>query len=400
MHRNDTAAQSGNEKIHVLVMNVSMLDGMASSARVRDLLEPMITDGRISVSNLIYDNYRFGEPEQLNFLRKVIHKVIPLSMSKPATFYRFLQGGFSFIRKSRVKTAKNILYFYDYPDVKSIMFVLYARLLGYKVIIDMIEDNDFFTQYISLVHRFRITSSRFFLRFTPRFTSAYIGISDHIVEKLKKLTADVPVHFVPVTVQMKWFAPSNGISDDADIRIFYGGSFAAKDGLSVLIDAFDRASRSVDNIHLVLTGRGQQHDMDAILHQVGKLEHKKRVHFKGYLSTPDYYALMNTCHIFCMTRNRSAYANAGFPFKLGEFLACGKAIIATKVGDVQKYLVNGKNALLIEPESATELAESIVYFITHKEEGDRMGKEARHTAEENFDSEKLSEQLYAIFKQV
>ena len=37
-------------------------------------------------------------------------------------------------------------------------------------------------------------------------------------------------------------------------KIFYGGSFAPKDGLAYLLDAFEEVSRKDSNIKLVLTG--------------------------------------------------------------------------------------------------------------------------------------------------
>lgn len=41
-----------------------------------------------------------------------------------------------------------------------------------------------------------------------------------------------------------------------------------------------------------------------------------------------------------MCRNLSEYANASFPFNLGEYLAIGNPVIATKVSDIEMCLTD------------------------------------------------------------
>jgi len=42
------------QKYNITVMGVSCFDGMASSMRVRNLLEPLVAKNLVSVNNLIY----------------------------------------------------------------------------------------------------------------------------------------------------------------------------------------------------------------------------------------------------------------------------------------------------------------------------------------------------------
>jgi glycosyltransferase involved in cell wall biosynthesis len=101
-----------------------------------------------------------------------------------------------------------------------------------------------------------------------------------------------------------------------------------------------------------------------------------------------------------MTRVNSKFANAGFPFKLGEFLASGKGVIATNVGDVSKYLHNEQNALLIQPDSVDDIKNALLTFVHSPEKISAFGKEARKTAETYFDSTKVSLELLSIFEAV
>src|SRR5690606_21211749 len=121
------------------------------------------------------------------------------------------------------------------------------------------------------------------------------------------------------------------------------------------------------------------------------INNNRKIVFLGYLDSEEYYKVLNSCDIFCMPRNNSLFANAGFPFKLGEFLATGKGVVATKVGDVSQYLTNMENAMLIEPESVDEIVKAIEYLVLNTDEIARLGDSAIGVARENFDSDKLSE---------
>ena len=165
-----------------------------------------------------------------------------------------------------------------------------------------------------------------------------------------------------------------------------------------LLKAFEIACKRFQNLRLILTGKPQfQSDFD-ILNEYLTLNDK--ISYLGFLDTDSYYRTLNTADIFCMTRNNSAFANAGFPFKLGEFLASGKAVIATNVGDVGSYLKNKENALLIMPESVDEIVSAIEFFIENPLVTKVMGENARLTAEKYFDSNKLSKQVLSIFESI
>ena len=140
--------------------------------------------------------------------------------------------------------------------------------------------------------------------------------------------------------------------------------------------------------------------MDRVNLLIDKVINKDRILYKGFLSTDEYYKLLNECDIFCMTRVNSKFANAGFPFKLGEFLASGKAVVATNVGDVSDYLNNDVNALLINPNSVDELVAALSSIIEHPEKIQLLGVEARKTAETYFDTEKVSMKLFSVFNEV
>lgn len=381
---------------NIVVMGVSCFDGMASSMRVRNLLEPLIAKEMISVNNLVYQTDNKEPIGKQGTLNNIKFKVIGLSGI--FSVFSFFFGGLSFIRKSKKRGHKNIIYNYNYPDIKNIGFILFARLIGYKVIFDVIEDNNY-QAHVGLINKFRIKTSVFLFKYCRHFADAMIGISDHLYKLVKKATNDkIPCYLIPITVNLKYFKNVAPVIQKAQLKIFYGGSFGEKDGLEYLISAFDEVSKIHNNIELIFTGLGHKQDMDKIFAQIEKASNKDRILYKGFLSTDEYYKLLNDCDIFCMTRINSKFANAGFPFKLGEFLASGKAVIATNVGDVPNYLFNDINSLVINPNSVDELIDALLQFIEDAEKRKVLGAEARKTAERCFDSDVVGRKLVSIFE--
>jgi len=143
---------------------------------------------------------------------------------------------------------------------------------------------------------------------------------------------------------------------------------------------------------------GHKLDMDRIFAQIENVQHKDRIQYKGFLATDEYYKTLNECDIFCMTRVNTEFANAGFPFKLGEFLASGKAVVATSVGDVPNYLFNDVNAMVIKPDSTEELIHALLLLIENPEKRQALGAEARKKAEKWFDSDTIGMKLLSNFQ--
>jgi glycosyltransferase involved in cell wall biosynthesis len=62
------------------------------------------------------------------------------------------------------------------------------------------------------------------------------------------------------------------------------------------------------------------------------------------------------------------------PLKLREYMACGRAVVAPRVGQVGRFLTDGVDALLVDPGDARTLARAIEQ--AHREPGLRRALES------------------------
>lgn len=97
-----------------------------------------------------------------------------------------------------------------------------------------------------------------------------------------------------------------------------------------------------------------------------------------------------------MTRVDHAFAHAGFPFKLGEFLASGNPVIASRVSDVEKYLEHRHNAMLIQAGSSNEIFDAVEFLINNPEAAASIGTQGRKVAKKFFDYKKQGKALLDI----
>lgn len=305
------------------------------------------------------------------------------------------------LKKAFRPDHKNVIYFYGPLFFDSVVPLYYARRLGYKIVFDVIEDlglskdvSRSFNDYVRNNLAKRISSR------INDLSAGIIVISSHLEDQCRKISqGKVPIHFLPISVDVNCF-PEKTSSMKSTVSLFYAGSFGKKDGLPILLDAFDRLSGRYENARMILTGRGDSKAMKEFYTRIELSPYKDRIDFKGYLDDKGYYAVLNDADIPCMTRVDLAFAHAGFPFKLGEFLATGKPVIASRVSDVDKFLVHRHNALLVQAGSSAEICEAADFLINNPESAAAIGARGREVAKSFFDYRQQGKALLTFLENV
>ena len=360
---------------------------IAGAMRIRNIFNGLIEKTGIKVSNLIMLDL-FGiehNGQQTSLHPKVKCLAIGYtSIINPFSVLNFLKRGIKFINQQKQKSAINIIYNYQYPDIRNFLLLVYAKSRGFKIVFDLVEDKQHYPE-TKWNDRLNKKLSLFFLRIMPRYADAAFVISSHLEKEIAKITKNkIPIFSLPISVDFNNLHFSNHEKSKGDVEVFYGGSFGQKDGLEYLLEAINILQRKNYRFKLILSGKGEPADEQKLFPLI---KSNPLIEHRGFLSTEAYFKLLGSVDICCMTRVKSAFANAGFPFKLGEFLAAGKVIVATRIGDVEKYLVHKENAYLINPESAEEIAEAIAFCIDNLPSlSQTMGPKARQVAKQYFDA--------------
>ncbi|MBN8569087.1 MAG: glycosyltransferase [Ignavibacteria bacterium] len=373
--------------------------GMAGTKRVQLFID-YFQDTKADVQVLTIGNVgdiKIGNPVNGKY-KNVRYKNVGAGFHSTLIYYLLFPFTlfylFFFLLSSKKYSTKNLIYVYNSVAIDNFLVILFAKLIGYKIIIDIVEDYRLSKENNSSLHSLKIKSTVFFEKRITLFCNAVIVLSSYLEKLFNERTAGkIPVINIPVSTVI-----SEDIKDskkfNSTIRICYSGSFGHKDGLDTLIEAFKLFNKKFPNSELLLSGMGNNPEKI-----VADASHPK-IKYAGYLNDEDYTKFISRADILCMTRVGSGYANAGFPFKLGEFLATGNPVITTNVSDVSVYLENYNDCIIVTPEKINEVAQALEFYVNNPEKAFSIGQNGREKAKKYFNYESNSEKLLNLMEQI
>jgi glycosyltransferase involved in cell wall biosynthesis len=170
-----------------------------------------------------------------------------------------------------------------------------------------------------------------------------------------------------------------GIGDDEVVAGFVG-TFGPWHGVEKLAEA----------IKLIPAGRFLLVGSGSLQVEVAKrLEAEVasgRVIFTGAVGHERVPGLLDACDILVAPHVPLADGSEffGSPTKIFEYMAMGKGIVASRLGQIGEVLVDGETALLVEPGNVEELRRAIVRLIDNGEMRRSLGVKAREVAEKEY----------------
>ncbi|MGA1791487.1 MAG: glycosyltransferase, partial [bacterium] len=90
----------------------------------------------------------------------------------------------------------------------------------------------------------------------------------------------------------------------------------------------------------------------------------------------------------------------GLSLTLLEAMASGLPVVATAVSGNIDAIENGRNGLLIPPNSARELAKGIEYILDHPENAVSLGRRARQVVVDKFSVQTMVKQYERLYSDV
>jgi len=187
------------------------------------------------------------------------------------------------------------------------------------------------------------------------------------------------------------------ISSDKVI-VGFSGTFGPWHGIPQLTKAIDKIIKShpSKSIHFLIIGDGGRlkTKMKKRLSNLGDITYTGMV---PYSEVQRYLAI---CDILvsphCIPADGKEFF--GSPTKIFEYMAMGKAIVASKLGQIGKILENNKTAVLVEPGNVEQLIEGILKLVDNKELRLKLGRKARSEVLKKYTWGRNVRKLLNIFK--
>jgi len=161
---------------------------------------------------------------------------------------------------------------------------------------------------------------------------------------------------------------------EREIRLLHVGRFNAIKGLRMFVTAVQRLSRTAPNIVPVVVASDSREACwsGEIIRMGGKVLPRR-----SYTEMPSLY---NEVSALVITSN---YENC--PNVMLEAMACGRPVIAPRIGGIPEVVRHGVSGYLYPPGDLEGLCRILAELSTHPEIAARMGAEARRTILDRFD---------------
>lgn len=145
------------------------------------------------------------------------------------------------------------------------------------------------------------------------------------------------------------------------LRLAYVGNpgSGGKDKLDIIINAIDEIINKQPSLKVQFTivGITKEQYLERFSFLPQKMD--KVVIFMGRKSNMEALDIIKKSNFSIFLRDKNLVTTAGFPTKFSESIACGTPVLTNDTSDISKYLINGKNGLLLDTTSITSLCNSL-----------------------------------------
>lgn len=162
-------------------------------------------------------------------------------------------------------------------------------------------------------------------------------------------------------------------------------------GLDMLIDGFYIASRSINNLHLLIAGKGPQ--LDELKAKIDSLDLSSRITLAGFVSDEDLPTFYSSCDLTVMP----SLDLEGFGLSTIESLGSGTPVLASDSGANLETVSPFDQGLIFRKGDTHELADKIIQIASGEKSLPTI-EQCRQYSQNSFSWQKTAEKLINHFE--
>ena len=185
-------------------------------------------------------------------------------------------------------------------------------------------------------------------------------------------------------LRQKW-----GLSAKDHIIVFIGTLFEFS-GLDLFIRQFPNIAQQIPEAKLLIVGDGPQRlKLKQIIAELGLEKQVIMAGLQPYSTMPSYISLASVC--INPFLNTEATRDI-FPGKIIQYLACGKATVATPLLGITALLPRNSNAI-VYADNTTEMAEEVINLLKSPEQRIKLEQAGLDYVKQTHDQQHIAAQL-------
>ncbi|MFH1985704.1 MAG: glycosyltransferase family 4 protein [Pseudomonadota bacterium] len=297
----------------------------------------------------------------------------------------------------------------NFPDViyVRIMWSFIPMILGRILAVPIIlEINDSpHRAYTSVNNNFK----KFVIRVIDKIS---FYLSDHVLPVTKKIAINMhrlegipwkKITVLPSGANTEIFFPMDKRKcclelgfDQSLTYIGFVGTIFHYQGIDILIEAAPMIIRNYPNVRFLIVGDGPM--KNTLENMVIEKSLQSYFIFTGYIPyecVPSYCAVMTIC---VAPFHRSAGDSS--PVKVFDYLACGKPVVVSDVGENGVFFKNSGAVVLVPPEDPAILAQGVNRLLTKEALHGEMGRNGREFIVRNYSRRKNAEVIVTVASKI
>lgn len=303
------------------------------------LLNKVATFRKGNLRNIYYKHLGFVIHPK-NYLGKIFDNLLALLLP------------FFYLLKEKLKGRCDYLIIYNIAFIDLLLIVFFKLISNTKLIFILPEFYEKPLKGVALVKWYNFYLG---LKYLSKYGDAYIVLSHYFKNYLNNtLTTNKPIFILPNIIDPEVFSTIK--NQMPKYTIGYAGSPTRKDGVEDLIKSFALLNKKYSYTSLLIIGDTINTVLPDLKIMAEELGIKDKITFTGLVPFEQVPSLLMSCQMLALTRPKGVFAEAGFPTKLGEYFACKKPVVVTKVGDIPFYFENGEYVILVDSEDVESIA--------------------------------------------
>lgn len=181
---------------------------------------------------------------------------------------------------------------------------------------------------------------------------------------------------------------------DAPIAL-YSGRLSSEKGLDTLLDAWKLVVAQLPAARLLIVGAGGafRNVEPQLREQRARLGLEDAVEFRGHVDNVADY--LRACDVFVLPTRTEGMSNS-----LVEAMAAGVPIVTSDIPSHAGVIDHGAEALLVKPDDAAALAQSLLEILRDKTLAERLARAARARAERELSPADMIRRYVTLYTQV
>lgn len=271
----------------------------------------------------------------------------------------------------------------------SVLLNCFCKLSGIRVVTFVPEYYDISEFSGSITQKLRWYGFLINFHYLNRLSSRLIVFSQFIKEKyIEKKYPEERILVQPNLTDFDFWMLPRG---ETSYTVGYSGTPYKKDGIENLLTAVSILRKRNLEIKAVILGDvvNEKSIIPSLRSYCEDLGIENDVTFTGLVPLEKVKEWLHKCMILAITRPNIVQTVAGFPTKIGEYFACGKTVLSTKIGDVGSYFQDRKDIVFAEAGNSLSIADNLEWILKNVEKSGEIARNGNKRADQLLNYKKI-----------